>query len=306
MVGVEWRRRGIASALIKAAKSWAMEQGMENLLVACSRSNWPIRSLLEKVGARLDLIFGEIVAQVPINNVMSGEDGIVWLAFSNYAGKGMRMSIPIAAVHGSVVDAVDGSFTGTSVPWMWAPLRLPRFRQAMQTMTTIGLDIAKSVFQVHGVNAGGRVIVRQQLKRRYVRTFFRSCRPVLSVSKPAARRTIGRAEAPGARSYRAVDAAGLCEALRQAGRRTMRLTQRPFCEAVTRVNMRFVPTRPPSSRAVLVLHRARRLFIRQQTSVINAIRAHLAEFGIVAPVGRHGVEELLDVVADPSDKRVRT
>ena len=103
MVDVEWRRRGIASALIKAAKSWAMEQGMENLLVACSRSNWPIRSLLEKVGARLDLIFGEIVAQVPINNVMSGEDGIVWLAFSNYAGKGMRMSIPIAAVHGSVV-----------------------------------------------------------------------------------------------------------------------------------------------------------------------------------------------------------
>ena len=53
-----------------------------------------------------------------------------------------------------------------------------------------------------------------------------------------------------------------------------------------------------------LLHRARHLFIRQQTSVINAIRAHLAEFGIVAPVGRHGVEELLNVVADPNDKRV--
>ena len=53
-----------------------------------------------------------------------------------------------------------------------------------------------------------------------------------------------------------------------------------------------------------MLHRTRHLFIRQQTSVINAIRAHLAEFGIVAPVGRHGVEELLTVVADPSDKRV--
>jgi transposase len=53
-----------------------------------------------------------------------------------------------------------------------------------------------------------------------------------------------------------------------------------------------------------VLHRACHLFVRQQTSVINAIRAHLAEFGIVAPVGRHGVEELLDVVTDPNDKRV--
>ena len=54
----------------------------------------------------------------------------------------------------------------------------------------------------------------------------------------------------------------------------------------------------------MVLHRTRHLFIRQQTAVINAIRAHLAEFGIVAPVGRKGVEELLDVVADPIDKRV--
>ena len=66
-----------------------------------------------------------------------------------------------------------------------------------------------------------------------------------------------------------------------------------ICEAVTRANMRFVPTKTPEQQSGLVLHRARHLFIRQKTSVINAIRAHLAEFGIVAPVGRHGVEELL-------------
>jgi transposase len=77
-----------------------------------------------------------------------------------------------------------------------------------------------------------------------------------------------------------------------------------ICEAVSRANMRFVPTKTPEQQSGLVLHRARHLFIRQQTSVINAIRAHLAEFGIVAPVGRHGVEELLNVVADPSDRRV--
>jgi transposase len=68
--------------------------------------------------------------------------------------------------------------------------------------------------------------------------------------------------------------------------------------------MRFVSTKTPEQQNCLMLHRTRHLFIRQQTAVINSIRAHLAEFGIVAPVGRQGVTELLYVVADPSDKRV--
>jgi hypothetical protein len=66
----------------------------------------------------------------------------------------------------------------------------------------------------------------------------------------------------------------------------------------------FLATKTPEQQSCLMLHRTRHLFIRQQTSVINAIRAHLAEFGIVAPVGRKGVEELLNVVADASDKRL--
>src|ERR1700747_38234 len=77
-----------------------------------------------------------------------------------------------------------------------------------------------------------------------------------------------------------------------------------ICEAVTRPNMRFVPTKTPEQQGCLMLHRTRHLFIRQQTAVINSIRAHLAEFGIVAPVGRNGVEELLAIVADPRDNRV--
>jgi transposase len=77
-----------------------------------------------------------------------------------------------------------------------------------------------------------------------------------------------------------------------------------ICEAVTRANMRFVETKTADQQSGLVLHRTRHLCMRQQTSVINAIRAHLAEFGVVAPVGRNGVEELLRVVADPDDKRV--
>ena len=68
--------------------------------------------------------------------------------------------------------------------------------------------------------------------------------------------------------------------------------------------MRFVAIKTSEQQGTLMLHRTRHLLIRQQTAVINAIRAHLAEFGIVAPVGRNGVEELLDVVANPNDKRV--
>ena len=77
-----------------------------------------------------------------------------------------------------------------------------------------------------------------------------------------------------------------------------------ICEAVTRANMRFVETKTPEQQSCLMLHRTRQLFIRQQTSVINAIRAHLAELGIVAPVGRKGVEHLLAIGTDGNDQRV--
>src|ERR1700751_2659765 len=77
-----------------------------------------------------------------------------------------------------------------------------------------------------------------------------------------------------------------------------------ICEAVARANMRFVPTKTPEQQSCLMLHRSRHLFIRQQTAVINSIRAHLAEFGIVAPVGRKGVEELLD--SPPRSRRSRS
>ena len=72
-------------------------------------------------------------------------------------------------------------------------------------------------------------------------------------------------------------------------------------EAVTRANMRFVETKTPEQQSCLMLHPSRHLFISQQTAVINAIRAHFAEFGIAAPVGRRGVEELLVVAANSND-----
>jgi transposase len=68
--------------------------------------------------------------------------------------------------------------------------------------------------------------------------------------------------------------------------------------------MRFVPTKTPDQQSCLMLHRTRHLFIRQQTAIINSIRACLTEFGIVAPVGRKGVEQLLEIVADVEDTRL--
>jgi len=77
-----------------------------------------------------------------------------------------------------------------------------------------------------------------------------------------------------------------------------------ICEAVSRPNMRFVATKTAEQQSCLTLHRTRHLFIRQQTAVINVVRALFAEFGIVAPVGRNGVEQLLEVAADSNDKRL--
>jgi len=77
-----------------------------------------------------------------------------------------------------------------------------------------------------------------------------------------------------------------------------------ICEAVRRPNMRFVPIKTPEQQAVLMLHRTRQLFVRQRIMVVNALRAHLAEFGIVAGVGRNGLDNLLEVIADDQDARV--
>ncbi len=76
-----------------------------------------------------------------------------------------------------------------------------------------------------------------------------------------------------------------------------------ICEAVTRPNIRFVATKTAEQRSCLTLHCTRHPFTRQQTSVNNSIRAHLVEFGIVGPVGRDGVEQLLNVAANSNDKR---
>jgi len=173
----------------------------------------------------------------------------------------------------------------------------------MQAVTTIGLDIAKSVFQIHGVDAAGNVIVRRQLKRRYVLPFFQKLPPCLvGIEACASSHHWSRELQAVGHTVRLMPPAYVRPYVKR--HKNDAADAEAICEAVTRANMRFVATKTPEQQSCLMLHRTRHLFIRHQTSVINAIRAHLAEFGIVAPVGRNGVEQLLDVAADASDKRL--
>lgn len=173
----------------------------------------------------------------------------------------------------------------------------------MQAVTTIGLDIAKSVFQVHGVDGNGKVVVRRQLKRRYVLPFFKKLPPCLvGIEACATSHHWSRELQALGHTVRLMPPAYVKAYLKR--QKNDAAYAEAICEAVVRPNMRFVETKTAEQQSCLMLHRTRHLFVRQQNAVINSIRAHLAELGIVAPVGRNGAEELLDVVAEPNDDRV--
>jgi len=173
----------------------------------------------------------------------------------------------------------------------------------MQTVTTIGLDIAKSVFQVHGVDAQGKMIVRRQLKRRCVLAFFQKLPPCLiGIEACASSHYWSRELQALGHTVRLMPPAYVKPYVKR--QKNDCADAEAICEAVTRASMRFVATKTVEQQSCLMLHRTRHLLIRQQTAVINAIRAHFAEFGIVAPVGRTGVEELLKVASDGNDKRL--
>jgi transposase len=173
----------------------------------------------------------------------------------------------------------------------------------MQTVTTIGLDIAKSVFQMHGVDASGQVVIRRQLRRRLVLQFFQKLPPCLvGIEACASSHYWSRELKSLGHTVRLMPPAYVKPYVKR--QKNDAADAEAICEAVTRANMRFVETKSPEQQSYLMLHRTRHLLIRQQTAVINAMRAHLAEFGIVAPLGRQGVWELLRVIADRNDQRV--
>jgi len=173
----------------------------------------------------------------------------------------------------------------------------------MQAVTTIGLDIAKSVFQVHGIDAEGNVIVRRQLKRRHILRFFQKLPLCLvGIEACASSHHWSREIKALGHTVRLMPPAYVKPYVKR--QKNDATDAEAICEAVRRPTMRFVETKTPEQQSCLTLHRTRHLFIRQQTAVINAIRAHLAEFGIVASVGRQGVDKLLDIVADARDTRL--
>src|SRR6202161_2329170 len=173
----------------------------------------------------------------------------------------------------------------------------------MESAVTIGLDLGKSVFQVHGVDAGGTVVVQRRLTRGKLLGFFAKQAPCLvGMEACAAAHHWGRELQKLGHRVRLMPPSYVKPYVKR--QKNDAADAEAICEAVTRPNMRFVETKTREQQGCLMLHRTRLLFVRQQTAVINSIRAHLAEFGIVAPIGRNGVEELLNVVADRDDKRI--
>ncbi len=173
----------------------------------------------------------------------------------------------------------------------------------MQAITAIGLDIAKSVFQVHGVDAQGSVVVRQQLKRARVLPFFKKLGPcVVGIEACASSHYWAREITALGHEVKLMPPAYVKPYVKR--QKNDAKDAEAICEAVQRPSMQFVPAKTPEQQAGLMLHRTRHLLIRQQTAVINSIRAHMAEFGIVANVGRMGVDQLLRIASDPGDTRI--
>jgi transposase len=145
---------------------------------------------------------------------------------------------------------------------------------------TIGLDLAKSVFQVHGIDAQGRAIIRRQLRRSQILGFFKRLEPCL----------VGMEACSGAHHWaRELKALGHEVRLMPPAYvkpyvkrgKTDAADAKAICEAVTRPTMRFVPVKSTERQAALLDHKARDFLVRQRTQTANAIRAHLSEFGIV-------------------------
>ena len=170
-------------------------------------------------------------------------------------------------------------------------------------VTTIGLDIAKNVFQVHGIDANEKVVVRKQLRRGQVLAFFAALAPCL----------IGM-EACATAHYWARELTKLGHKVRLMPAKDVKAYVKrnkndaadaeAICEAVRRPTMRFVQIKSAEQQGQLMQHRTRDLLMRQRTQLINALRAHLAELGIVAAQGREGIQELLAIVADHKDQRI--
>jgi transposase len=175
----------------------------------------------------------------------------------------------------------------------------------MGQVVTIGLDLAKSVFQVHGVDASGQVVVRRQIRRSQLLQFF-GRQPACLVGMEACASSHHWARELIALGHEVkLMPAQYVKPYVKRGKNDAADAE-AICEAVTRPTMRFVAVKSREQQSAMMLHRVRLVLCRQRTQLSNAIRAHLAEFGVVAAAGRLGLERLLDVIADAGDDRLPT
>ncbi len=166
-------------------------------------------------------------------------------------------------------------------------------------ISTVGIDLAKRVFQIHGVDQDGNIILRKQLRRAQVLSFFAKLPPCL----------VGM-EACGTSHYWAREIGTLGHEVRLMPPQYVKAYVKrnkhdpadaeACCEAVRRPSMRFVPVKTEEQQAVLIMHRSRELLVRQRTQIVNALRGHLAEFGIIEPQGIWHVGRLRARIEDES------
>src|ERR687889_975835 len=168
----------------------------------------------------------------------------------------------------------------------------------------VGLDLAKHVFQVHAVDETGRAVLRRQLRRAGVEAFFKTLPPcVVGMEACASAHHWARRILALGHTVRLIAPAKVKPYV-QRGRKNDANDAAAIVEALMRPHMVFVPIKNEAQQAVLMLHRTRDLLVRQRTMLVNAMRAHLAEFGIVAPVGLPQVKELLEVIGNTQDARL--
>jgi transposase len=173
----------------------------------------------------------------------------------------------------------------------------------MNEITTVGLDLAKHVFQVHGVDASGVPVLRKRLRRSEVLAFFaRLPRCLIGLEACATAHYWARELRAVGHEVRLMPAQYVKAYLKR--NKNDAADAEAICEAVRRPTMRFVPIKTAEQQAALLVHRGRERLVRQRTALVNALRAHLAEFGVIAPLGLRNVARLIAVVRDESDARL--
>src|SRR3989475_7772940 len=173
----------------------------------------------------------------------------------------------------------------------------------MGEVSTIGLDIAKAVFQVHGADVDGAVVIRKRISGAKLLDFFASLPTCLVGIEacPTAHHWSRRLQALG-HTVRLMPPSYVKAYLKRSKNDANDASA--ICEAVTRPSMRFVATKSEQQQSALMLHRSRQLLVRQRTMLSNAIRGHMAELGMISAKGRNGTAELLEIIANEQDDRI--